>query len=282
MTRKFEDPWAAEGDEEELLPDEIVDRLRERVPRPLVAQVLFMDAALVVVDKPAGLLTVPGRSREPFLAENLRGRSGLPADEPFHTVHRLDREASGVVVFARTPEAQRLLSERFGARRVEKSYLALVNGYVTRDGEVDLPIAANENGTRAEVSKRHGKDSVTRYVIQERFPGLTLLECRPLTGRLHQIRVHLSAIGFPLAVDPLYGGASALFLSRFKPGYKPSGRHEERPLIDRLTLHAARIAFEHPEGTGTVTFEAPLPKDFRATLAQLRRLGGSTGRAHPS
>jgi 23S rRNA-/tRNA-specific pseudouridylate synthase len=155
---------------------------------------------------------------------------------------------------------------------VEKVYLALVQGFVVGDGEVDLPLRVNRDKARVEVDRKSGKPSHTQYRIVERVHGHTFLECRPLTGRLHQIRVHLAAIGHPLAVDRKYGGARAILLSRFKTDYKPSSRHPERPLIDRLTLHAARLTFTHPATHERLTFEAPLPKDLRATLNQLRRL----------
>ena len=107
----------------------------------------------------------------------------------------------------------------------------------------------------------------------QRLVGNTWLECRPQTGRTHQIRAHLAAIGHPLSVDPLYGGGQAVLLSHYKPGYQPNRRREERPLVNRLTLHAARIRFEHPATRQPVSFESPLPKDLRATLRQLGRLG---------
>jgi RluA family pseudouridine synthase len=196
----------------------------------------------------------------------------VPAAEGLRSVHRLDREASGVIVFARTLAAQRKLTHAFASRRVEKVYLALVQGYVSEDGEVNLPLRADRDRGRTVVSSGGGKASVTRYRVVERVSGHTLLECFPLTGRLHQIRVHMGALGHPLAVDPLYGGRQELMLSDFKRDYRRSRQHEEHPLIGRLTLHAARIGFEHPAGTGPVSFESPLPKDFRATLNQLRRL----------
>ncbi len=108
--------------------------------------------------------------------------------------------------------------------------------------------------------------------MAQHVAGTTLLECRPLTGRRHQIRVHLAAAGHPLTVDPLYGGGQSVLLSHYKPGYRPSRRHDERPLINRLTLHAARLTIEHPRSGERMTFEAPLPKDLRATINQLARL----------
>jgi 23S rRNA pseudouridine1911/1915/1917 synthase len=235
-------------------------------------RVLHADADLLVVEKPAGALSVHGRGEHPLLAELLIAAKLAPEDEPFRIVHRLDLEASGVMVYARTLEAQRSLTAQFEARTVEKTYVALVRGYVMAEGEIDRPLRNDDDGTRARVDIKRGREAVTRYSIIERVTGHTVLECRPLTGRLHQIRAHLASIGHPLAVDPLYGGAERIMLSTYKPGYKPSTRHEERPLIARLTLHAARIAFDHPAGTGRVTYESPVPKDLKATITQLRRL----------
>lgn len=242
---------------------------RHKDPIPTI---LHIDEQLLVVDKPAGVVSVPGREKENCLPVVMRSSGLVPSDEPFHTVHRLDRDASGTIVFARTQEAQKNLTEQFMNRRIEKVYLALVQGHVMADGEVDLPLLTDPSGTRAEVKTAGGKPSKTLYHVVERVAGNTLLECRPVTGRLHQIRVHMAAIGHPLSVDPLYGGGSGLMLSSLKSDYHRSMRHEERPLMGRLSLHALRITLEHPSGTGPVTYEAPVPKDFRTTLNQLRRL----------
>ncbi len=239
------------------------------MPAPTV---LHADDELLVVDKPAGALSVHGRGDHPLLADLLRAQRLVPDDEPFRIVHRIDLDASGVIVYARTLNAQQKLTEQFATREVEKLYVALASGYVPEDGSVSLPILGDGESGRAKVDPRRGKPARTDFRILERIVGHTLLECFPHTGRLHQIRVHLAAIGHPLAVDPVYGGCAALLLSTYKSNYKPSARHEERPLIARLTLHAARISFEHPAGSGRVAFEAPLPKDLRATLTQLRRL----------
>jgi len=233
---------------------------------------LHADNDLVVIDKPAGLLAVPGRDQAPSAIDLLRAMPPFSLDEPLRIVHRLDREASGVLVYARTLEAQRHLVAQFVSRQVEKVYYALVRGYVERDGEVDLPLLLNRRRGRVEPAPQHGKPALTRYTVLQRLPGHTWLECRPVTGRMHQIRAHLLAIGHPLAVDPLYGGSRAVMLSHYKPGYKLNRSGQERPLVDRLTLHAARIAFTHPQDGRKVAFEAPLPKDLRATLRQLSRL----------
>lgn len=244
----------------------------QRAPRRPELAIIHLDRDLVVVDKPAGLLAVPARGDEPDVVNLLRADPRLADNPAARVVHRLDRDASGVLILARTLEAQQSLVRQFMDRQVEKHYLALVSGYVPADGEVNLPLLIDTRRQIARVAGARGKPSLTRYHVKQRLAGHTLLECQPVTGRMHQIRAHLAAIGFPLAVDPLYGGGEAVLLSNFKPGYRRSGRHEERPLISRLTLHALRVAFTHPTTGERVTLEAPLPKDLRATISQLARL----------
>jgi len=234
--------------------------------------ILHVDGALVVVDKPTGVLSAPGRGNEPAVADLLREKPEFGRRAPFRIVHRLDREASGVLLLARTLNAQRALVTQFAHREVEKTYLALVNGFVTSDGAVDLNITIDRRRQRMKAVRGRGQTALTHYAIHERVVGNTLLACRPVTGRTHQIRVHMAAIGHPLSVDPLYGGAERLMLSDYKRDYRPNRRHAERPLIARLTLHAAELTFTHPESGARMTLVAPVPKDLRATLSQLRRL----------
>lgn len=235
-------------------------------------EILHLDDELAVVAKPAGMPSVPGRNAPPSAIELLGRQAELMGRGGLRVVHRLDRGASGVLLFARTLAAQRGLVHQFMERRIEKVYVALVSGYVAEDGEVDLPLYFNSRLQRAEVNHSKGKPALTRYHIVQRLGGHTLLECHPITGRMHQIRAHLGAIGHPLGVDPTYGGRESILLSEFKPGYRPNRSGEERPLIERLTLHAARISFEHPITGEAITCEAPLPKDVRATITQLARL----------
>lgn len=274
--RHDEEPLDALPLESDELDGAQPDALGARPPRPRRAvppRVIHADEQLLVVDKPSGALSVPGRG-EASVVSDLLVRCGLtPEDEPFRVVHRLDRGASGVLVFARTLAAQQSLSRQFEQRQVEKTYLALLNGHVAlEEGEIDLPLRSEGDNTRAVVDRRRGKAAVTRYKVIERVMGATVVECYPLTGRLHQIRAHFAALGHPLAIDPLYGGGSELRLSNFKARFKLNRTGQERPLIDRLTLHALRIRFAHPSSDAAVEFEAPLPKDLRTALSQLRRL----------
>jgi 23S rRNA pseudouridine1911/1915/1917 synthase len=232
--------------------------------------ILLSDADLVAINKPADVLTIPGRQGGRSVRELLAG-AGV-AGELF-LVHRLDRGTSGVLLLARNPEAQRALSEQFQHRRVEKTYLALVRGTPeAAEGLIDAPLIRDPRSpTRMIVHARRGKPSQTRWEVLERFRGIALLRCRPLTGRQHQIRVHLAHAGMPLLVDGLYGESDAFYLSQIKAGYR-RGADEERPLIARLTLHAESLTFFQPRTGERLHLEAPLPKDFRAVLNQLRKM----------
>lgn len=238
--------------------------------------VLYVDDHIVAVNKPAGVPVIPLRSgsetsfRE-LVAEYLGG-------ERPHVVHRIDRGTSGVVLFARDSDAHRRLSLMFERREVEKTYLAVVRGNLfPSEGVIEFPLRRDRrNPTRMEVARKGGKPSVTHYRTLEAFRGYALVELKPLTGRMHQLRVHLAAIGHPLAVDSLYGGAEAVCLSEFKRDYRQKKSREERPLISRLSLHALAIRFEHPVSrVGSVLFEAPLPHDFDVFLKQLAKHASS-------
>jgi len=232
--------------------------------------IIYEDSALIVADKPAFLLTIPDRfdPEKENLLDILRETRG----EVF-TVHRIDRETSGLVVFAKTQEAHRTLSLQFEQREVVKDYLALVDGFVRdEEGKIDLPIGESLSHPGKMEVKSRGKASHTSYKVLERFKGFTLVEAGIHTGRTHQIRVHFAAIGHPLAVDAMYGQREAFFLSEIKSrNYHLGKDQEERPLMSRTTLHAWRLQFKHPETGQAMGFESELPKDFAAVLKQLRK-----------
>ncbi|MHC4444776.1 MAG: RluA family pseudouridine synthase [Planctomycetota bacterium] len=235
-------------------------------------EVLLDDEALLAVNKPAGILTVPGRQGGVSLSAAIASHTGI--EQSLRLVHRLDRETSGVLLLAKTLQAQRALSKQFHDRQVGKEYLAIVRGHSdTSAGTIDAPLARHPRVTnRMVINEKKGRPAQTEWSVEERFNGILLLRCFPKTGRQHQIRVHLAHIGLPLLVDSVYAKSSAFILSQVKPDYRPSSRHEERPLIARLTLHAQAITFGHPLTGRQIRIEAAPPKDFRATLTQLRKL----------
>lgn len=231
--------------------------------------ILFEDENLVVLNKPAGLLTIPDHHNDalPSLYAILKNKYGK-----IYIVHRLDKHTSGVILFAKNEMAHRFLSQQFELRRVQKFYLGIVNGkLISTRGTIDFPIMENPSNRGKMIISKKGKPALTDYEVQEHLGLYTLLKLQLHTGRTHQIRVHLQAIGHPIAVDELYGNGEAVYLSAIKRNYKLSRKEEaERPLLHRLALHAHQLIFEGPEGR-QYNFIAPLPKDFQAVLNQLRR-----------
>lgn len=232
--------------------------------------IIFEDDDYLILNKPAGLLTIPDRFREniPNLYAILRNKY-----KNIFVVHRLDADTSGVIVFAKNSYAHRDLSIKFEKRNVKKIYLALINGRLDKsEAKINLPVAKrlNKPGTM-KIYKYNGKKALTHYRVVESFRHFTLVEVELLTGRMHQIRVHFQAIGHPLAVDEVYGVRTALYLSEFKTKYLRKEDEVEKPLINRLTLHAKYIEFKHYKTGNLVQVEAPLPKDFNAVLNQLRK-----------
>lgn len=249
--------------------------------RGLDTEVVYADSELLAVNKPFGATVVRERwdLTCPFMDGLLRWMREDPGAPPAtpgfrpRPVHRLDRDTTGVVLIALTPEAEKVLCRQFRERAVEKEYIALVAGCPEAVGEIDEPIeAVPGDKTRMRVAKRGGKSSRTLYEVEERFRGYSLVRCRPTTGRRHQLRVHLAHIGYPVIADALYGGGEQLLLSALKRGYKAKRARAERPLIDRCALHAAAIAFAHPGG-GMMRVEAPPPKDMLRALEKLRKWG---------
>lgn len=255
--------------------------------------ILFEDDAMIAFDKPSGLLIAPDRWNKQ--RENLMALVHARYGHGVANVHRLDADTSGVLLCARTKPALDFLSGQFQAKTVDKKYLALVvvlpvdeamkvvkpvrdeAGVLPDSFQLDLALGEDERqpGRMRVFKGRGGKASVTDFRVVERFGRFVLLECRPLTGRTHQIRVHLAAAGAPVLNDPFYGDPEIkLLLSELKRRYK--GRDEERPLIDRLALHAGELTLTHPSTRERLSIQAPLPHEFEVALKYLRKFG--TGR----
>jgi len=231
----------------------------------------------VAINKPAGLATIPGRGETTSAFEQLAQQLNLPrtgtTDPRLRVVHRLDKDTSGVLLFAKHIQSQRHLSHQFQNNRVEKEYLAIVAGRPSADeGEIDANLASHPGNPKLMSISKQGRPARTLWKVEQRFRTHTLLRVFPKTGKTHQIRVHLRHIGLPLAVDPLYNPTpTPLLLSLLKRDYRPTRNEEERPLIARLTLHAEKLRFKDLAET-QIELIAPLPKDFRAVLNQLSKL----------
>ncbi len=204
---------------------------------PAGLRLVQADKQLLVLDKPSGLLSVPAKPPGPADCLEARVRAEFPEAL---LVHRLDRDTSGVMVFARTRLAQRHLNWQFERRQVAKTYVARVAGTVAGEaGRIELPLICDwPNRPKQMVCHARGKPARTDWRVLAREGGATRLELRPLTGRSHQLRVHLAALGHPILGDPFYGDPAA---------------------ADRMQLHAARIGFRHPDGGSWVEFVAEVP-----------------------
>jgi 23S rRNA pseudouridine1911/1915/1917 synthase len=246
------------------------------VPPPRL-DILLDTPDLVAINKPAGLATIPGRGETTSALQELARQLGIPSsgttDPRLRVVHRLDKDTSGVLLFAKNTAAQRHISHQFQNNGVQKEYLALVAGApADNEGDIDAPLAPHPANPRKMTVFKHGRAARTLWRVEKRFRSFALVRAFPKTGKTHQIRVHLKHAGMPLAVDPLYNPhAPPMLLSNIKRDYRPTRGHEERPLIGRLTLHADKLRFFDLGGM-LVEVIAALPKDFRATFNQLSKL----------
>ncbi|HUQ96836.1 MAG TPA: RluA family pseudouridine synthase [Chitinophagaceae bacterium] len=230
--------------------------------------VLFENDDFVALNKPSGLLTIPDRAgNDPSLKGYLKQQYG-----DIFTVHRLDRDTSGLVVFAKNEAAHKSLSQAFESRTVEKFYLGLVLGVPAETtGTIDIGLMEHPGKRGLMVANKKGKTALTDYTVLESFRFFSWVQFQIHTGRTHQIRVHAKHMGHPVVCDPLYGDGKPVLLSTIKKKTYHLSKDEEaeRPILARLALHSANLKFTL--NNETFELEAPLPKDLKALLQQLRK-----------
>lgn len=231
---------------------------QEIQPESIPVEVLYSDDHLAIIDKPPGMVVHPGAGkRHHTLVNSLLYRfpdiKEVGPEERPGIVHRLDKETSGLMVVARSLKAYELLQQQFRKREVEKTYLGLIRGRMPeKKGKICWSIGRHvKHGERISVKTKKPREAETYYSVQEEYEEFSLLEIKPLTGRTHQIRVHMAASGHPLAGDTRYG------------------RRKSKPSIPRLFLHASRISFIHPETQEKVEFSSPLPPGLKKFLDKL-------------
>jgi len=252
----------------EFTPDTAVQ------PESIALRIVHEDEALLVIDKPAGLVVHPGAGNPAHTLQNalLAHDPALALVPRAGLIHRLDKDTSGLLVVARTPEVHTALVALLQQREISRGYLALVLGLPTAGGTISQPIGRHRTLRTRMAVRRDGREAVTHFRIEERFRGHTLLRVQLETGRTHQIRVHLAHIGLPIVGDPLYGGR------RRQLAGAGAALHSALRSFRRQALHAQRLEFDHPLTGRHHTFEAPLPADFRALLAALRDDGEAVRR----
>jgi 23S rRNA pseudouridine1911/1915/1917 synthase len=250
---------------EQVRIDAHLPRQGEVEPEAMPLAVVFKDRSILVLDKPAGLVVHPGAGNPRHTLQNallaldprlaLVPRAGL--------VHRLDKDTSGLLLIARTPEAHTALTAALAARQVTREYLALCSGVMTGGGTIDLPIGRHRTVRTRMTVRGDGREAITHYRIEKRLRAHTLVRVRLETGRTHQIRVHLAHIGFPIVGDPIYGGR------RRVPAGCPPEVAEALRAFPRQSLHASRLELTHPVTGRDVQFEAPFPDDMQRLFVML-------------
>ncbi len=276
------------------------DYTKRAMKTPLPYQLVFENDSLIAVNKAAGINVVADRwdDSAPRLDNLLKSRpavsqtgSSASSLNRILVVHRLDRDTSGIVIFAKTAPAHKALSLAFEAHQIKKRYIAVVHGIPSwREERCDLPLKADgDRYHRTIIDMATGKASSTKFRLLGSAAHYAVVEAMPESGRTHQIRVHLSALGHPIVCDPLYGNAKPILLSSFKRGWR-GNPYEEKPLIERLALHAESIsipsmllfgyfasaktdASDQPPQTDKAytTLKAPAPRDISALIRQLEK-----------
>lgn len=231
--------------------------------------IIYRDDDIIVINKPVGISVTKDRTGSANILELLEKQLNL---SDLRLVHRLDKQTSGVMMITRNIETQRIISGLFAKQLVSKVYLALVDGYVPADkGRVKMPIGTSKEQGKMRIDPRKGKPAETYWQRLADFGNLSLLAVRPITGRTHQIRVHLTSRGMPLAIDPLYASPKPIMLSDHKRGYRSPKGGQEAPLVERMTLHAYQLDLPDEAMLKQRHFAAALDKKFAATIKMLAK-----------
>lgn len=232
-------------------------------------EIIYEDDNIIAFNKPSGLLSIPDRfdAEKPHILKVVGDKYGK-----LFVVHRLDRDTSGVICFAKNENTHKHLSGLFQDRKVTKYYQALVHGSPAKpEDDIQLSISESKTQRGKMMINRKGKTAHTRYTVLQSWSRFSLLHLQIFTGRTHQIRVHLQYIGTPIICDNLYGSESQILLSSIKKGYKLSKEElEEKPIINRLGLHSSQIIMKDEAGK-EINITAPLPKDMSAFINQLNK-----------
>jgi len=230
--------------------------------------IIYEDERLIALNKPSGLLSIPDREGKDISLKKLL----IEKYDRIFTVHRLDKDTSGLIVFAKTEDAHKHLSKQFEERQTEKIYQGFVLGSpAEKKGTIDAPIAEHPAKKGLMTVYRKGKESITDYEVLEDLKIFSWVQFQIHTGRTHQIRVHAKHIGHPILCDDLYGDGKSILLSSLKHKFKLSKNEwEEKPILNRLALHALSLILKKMDEE-PIKLEAPLPKDLRALLQQLRK-----------
>ncbi|MEO6219134.1 MAG: RluA family pseudouridine synthase [Ginsengibacter sp.] len=232
-------------------------------------EIIFENNDFVALNKAPGMLTIPDRHDESQLSlyKKLQQQYGK-----IFIVHRLDRDTSGLILFAKKEETHKYLSQLFEQRKIEKIYLGIIYGSLTlKNGSINEPIVEHPFRPGLMSVSKKGKISITDYEVLEDYGIYSLVRYNIHSGRTHQIRVHMKYAGHPIICDPLYGDGKPVLLSSFKKKYKLSLHdEEERPIISRLALHSYRLMFTDAHGKAH-SIEASPPKDMKALLQQLKK-----------
>ncbi len=231
--------------------------------------IIHKEEDFLIINKSAGVLSIPDRYNDALPSLDKILKKDFPGSM---IVHRLDKDTSGIMIFPLNPDAHRIINSQFENRELKKIYHAVVAGIVSEDEmEIDIPLLTNPGKKAGVIPSARGKESLSRLKVLERFRNSTLVEIDLVTGRHHQLRAHVSAVGHPLLIDPLYSNTTEFYLSSVKRKYNRSKSKEERPIISRITMHAYSIEFNHPTTGKRISFEAEYPKDFAVLLKQLKK-----------